>query len=145
MSLSWSTLLLLFLQLQSTELGRYIIISKVRDVVQGRLLIYSYSFQAFALLALTSAAFSVHAPGGYSYNRFSGPVSGKIIEVQVPAAEGARQHADYGYNHQQGRIDPETARYERLKTVDYKVRLCCLWPISICSMCSMRSIQVSCR
>lgn len=50
-------------------------------------------------------------------------MSGNIIEVQVPAARGipAQQHADYGYNHHAGKIDPETAKYERLKTVDYKV------------------------
>ncbi|XP_034824569.1 cuticle protein 21-like [Maniola hyperantus] len=82
----------------------------------------AFVLKTFALLALTSPAFSVYAPGGYSYNRFSGPVSGKIYEVQVPAAEGAQQHADYGYNHQQRQIDPETAKYERLKTVDYKAK-----------------------
>lgn len=72
---------------------------------------------------LGSAALGNQAPGGFSYNRFSGPVSGKIIEVQVPAARGvpAQQHADYGYDHQTGKIDPETAKYDRLKTVDYKV------------------------
>ncbi|KOB66690.1 putative cuticle protein [Operophtera brumata] len=59
--------------------------------------------------------------GGYSYNRFSGPVSGQIVEVQVPAAEGiaAQQHADYGYDHNTGKIHPDTARYAHLKTVDY--------------------------
>lgn len=65
------------------------------------------------------------APGGYSYSRFSGPVSGKIIEVQVPAAEGipAQQHADYGYDHKTGQIHPDTAQYAHLKTVDYVVSL----------------------
>lgn len=62
-------------------------------------------------------------PGGYSYNRFSGPVSGQIREIQVPAAEGlaAQQHADYGYNHHTGQIDPDTQKYAHLKTVDYVV------------------------
>lgn len=75
------------------------------------------------MLAIVSLVSSSHGPGGYSYNRFSGPVSGNIIEVQVPAARGipAQQHADYGYDHHAGKIDPETAKYERLKTVDYKV------------------------
>ncbi|CAH2241481.1 cuticle protein 7-like [Pararge aegeria] len=82
----------------------------------------AFVLKTFVVLALTSPAFTVHAPGGYSYNRFSGPVSGKIIEVQVPAAEGAQQHADYGYNHRQRQIDPETAKYDRLKTVDYKAK-----------------------
>lgn len=72
---------------------------------------------------LGSVVLGNQAPGGFSYNRFSGPVSGKIIEVQVPAAQGipAQQHADYGYDHRAGKIDPETAKYDRLKTVDYKV------------------------
>ncbi|XP_072941038.1 cuticle protein 8-like isoform X2 [Epargyreus clarus] len=75
----------------------------------------------FALLAVAAVASSNNAPGGYSWNRFSGPVSGKIIEVQVPAAEGipAQQHASYGYDHKTGKIHPETAKYARLKTVDY--------------------------
>lgn len=59
--------------------------------------------------------------GGYSYNRFSGPVSGQIVEVQVPAAIelAAQQHASYGYDHHKGEIDPETQKYAHLKTVDY--------------------------
>lgn len=45
------------------------------------------------------------------------------MEVQVPAAHGvpAQQHADYGYDHKAGKIHPETAKYDRLKTVDYVV------------------------
>lgn len=76
-------------------------------------------------MALSAGALSTHAPGGYSYNRFSGPVSGQIVEVQVPAAENiaAQQHASYGYDHKTGKIDPETAKYARLKTVDYVVRI----------------------
>ncbi|XP_041976799.1 cuticle protein 8-like [Aricia agestis] len=81
----------------------------------------AFVFKTLSLLASLALALGGHAPGGYSYNRFSGPVSGKIIEVQVPAAEGipAQQHADYGYDHKLGRIHPETAKYDRLKTVDY--------------------------
>ncbi|XP_022122172.1 cuticle protein 21 [Pieris rapae] len=77
-------------------------------------------FKTLVLVAFASYAYCSHAPG-YSYNRFSGPVSGKIVEVQVPAAHGvpAQQHADYGYDHQAGKINPETAKYDRLKTVDY--------------------------
>lgn len=75
---------------------------------------------SFALVSVTLAG---KAPGGYSYNRFSGPVSGQIVEVQVPAAEGipAQQHADYGYDHNTGKIHPDTSKYARLKTVDYVV------------------------
>ncbi|XP_052750470.1 cuticle protein 8-like isoform X2 [Galleria mellonella] len=71
-------------------------------------------------LALATVVLSGR-PGGYSYNRFSGPVSGQIVEVQVPAAEGipAQQHADYGYDHNTGKIHPDTAKYAHLKTVDY--------------------------
>lgn len=73
------------------------------------------------LAALATAA----PPGGYSYNKFSGPVSGQIREVQVPAAHGvpAQHHADYGYDHQTGRIHPDTAKYAHLKTVDYVVMI----------------------
>lgn len=76
-------------------------------------------------MALVSSVSSNQAPGGYSYNRFSGPVSGQIVEVEVPAAKNiaAQQHASYGYDHNAGQIDPETAQYARLKTVDYVVRL----------------------
>ncbi|XP_068630718.1 larval cuticle protein A2B-like [Battus philenor] len=78
-------------------------------------------FKIFSAVALASGVLSVHAPGGYSYNRFSGPVSGQIVEVQVPAAQNvaAQEHASYGYDHKAGQIDPETAKYARLKTVDY--------------------------
>ncbi|XP_038210645.1 cuticle protein 8-like [Zerene cesonia] len=81
-------------------------------------------FKTSILFAICSSALSNHPSSGYSYNRFSGPVSGKIIEVQVPAAHGlpAQQHADYGYDHQTGKINPETAKYDRLKTVDYVAR-----------------------
>ncbi|XP_028168288.1 cuticle protein 21-like [Ostrinia furnacalis] len=77
-------------------------------------------FKVLIPLALATVAVSVKS-GGYSYNRFSGPVSGKIIEVQVPAAQGipAQQHADYGYDHNSGQIHPDTAKYAHLKTVDY--------------------------
>ncbi|CAG4941714.1 unnamed protein product [Parnassius apollo] len=78
-------------------------------------------FKVFSIIVLASSALSSHAPGGYSYSRFSGPVSGQIVEVQVPAAENiaAQQHASYGYDHNTGKINPETAKYARLKTVDY--------------------------
>ncbi|CAH0728891.1 unnamed protein product, partial [Brenthis ino] len=84
----------------------------------------AFVFKTFTLLALGSAVLGNQSPGGFSYNRFSGPVSGKIIEVQVPAAQGipAQQHADYGYDHRAGKIDPEAAKYDRLKTVDYKAK-----------------------
>lgn len=73
-------------------------------------------------LALVSVGLSGKA-GGYSYNRFSGPVSGQIVEVQVPAAENiaAQQHADYGFDHNTGKIHPDTAKYAHLKTIDYVV------------------------
>ncbi|XP_050669129.1 cuticle protein 21-like [Leptidea sinapis] len=78
-------------------------------------------YKVIGLVAFVATVSSNRAPGGYSYNRFSGPVSGKIVEVQVPAAHGvpAQQHADYGYDHNAGKIHPETSKYERLKTVDY--------------------------
>lgn len=61
--------------------------------------------------------------GGYSYNRFSGPVSGQIEQIQVQAAQGqaAQQHADYGYDHLTGKINPDTQKYAHYKTVDYVV------------------------
>lgn len=45
------------------------------------------------------------------------------MEVQVPAAAGiaAQQHADYGYDHNTGKIHPDTSKYAHLKTVDYVV------------------------
>ncbi|XP_047527354.1 cuticle protein 21-like [Vanessa atalanta] len=84
----------------------------------------SFIFKTFTLVAVATVVSSSHAPGGFSYNRFSGPVSGKITEVQVPPAHGipAQQHADYGYDHKAGKINPETAKYDRLKTVDYKAK-----------------------
>lgn len=83
-----------------------------------------FSFQFLIPVALATAVLS-GKPGGYSYSRFSGPVSGQIVEVQVPAAEGiaAQQHADYGYDHKTGQIHPDTAKYAHLKTVDYVVRI----------------------
>lgn len=80
-------------------------------------------FQFFAPLALASIISAGKPPGGYSYNRFSGPVSGQIIEVKVPVAENiaAQEHADYGYDHKTGQIHPDTAKYAHLKTVDYIV------------------------
>ena len=88
------------------------------------MLIYIF-FQFLIPVALATVVLS-GKPGGYSYSRFSGPVSGQIVEVQVPAAEGlpAQQHADYGYDHKTGQIHPDTAKYAHLKTVDYVVRLC---------------------
>ncbi|XP_049866469.1 cuticle protein 21-like isoform X2 [Pectinophora gossypiella] len=82
--------------------------------------VYPPQYFSLTFLAITAVALAGR-PGGYSYNRFSGPVSGKIIEVQVPAAHGipAQQHASYGYDHQKGQIDPETQKYAHLKTVDY--------------------------
>lgn len=79
-----------------------------------------YVFQTIHFLTIVSLALAVKH-GGYSYNRFSGPVSGKIVEVQVPAALeiAAQQHASYGYDHNRGEIDPETQKYAHLKTVDY--------------------------
>ncbi|XP_075970795.1 cuticle protein 8-like [Anticarsia gemmatalis] len=81
----------------------------------------AFIFKFLAPVLLATAVLSGKPPGGYSYNRFSGPVSGKIVEVQVPAAEGipAQQHADYGYDHNSGQIHPDTAKYAHLKTVDY--------------------------
>ncbi|KPJ01530.1 Cuticle protein 7 [Papilio xuthus] len=78
-------------------------------------------FKVFVIVAFASSVSSNQAPGGYSYNRFSGPVSGQIVEVEVPAAKNiaAQEHASYGYDHNAGQIDPETAKYARLKTVDY--------------------------
>ncbi|XP_013187986.2 cuticle protein 19-like [Amyelois transitella] len=80
----------------------------------------AFLFKVLVPLALASMV-SSGRPGGYSYNRFSGPVSGQIVEVQVPAAVGiaAQQHADYGYDHKTGKIHPDTAKYARLQTVDY--------------------------
>ncbi|GBP84960.1 39S ribosomal protein L47, mitochondrial [Eumeta japonica] len=80
----------------------------------------AFVFKGAILLCVTSLASAGHA-GGYSYNKFSGPVSGQIREIQVPAAEGipAQQHADYGFDHQTGKIHPDTAKYAHLKTVDY--------------------------
>lgn len=81
-------------------------------------------FQVVSICTLLSVTLAApKGPGGYSYNRFSGPVSGQIREIQVPAAEGlaAQQHADYGYNHHTGQIDPDTQKYAHLKTVDYVV------------------------
>lgn len=79
-----------------------------------------FIFQTIHLLTLASLALA-GKHGGYSYNRFSGPVSGQIVEVQVPAAIelAAQQHASYGYDHHRGEIDPETQKYAHLKTVDY--------------------------
>lgn len=86
-------------------------------------LIYQGVFQILIPLTLASVAFC-GKHGGYSYNRFSGPVSGQIVEVQVPAAEGpAQQHADYGYDHNTGKVHPDTAKYAHLKTVDYVVSI----------------------
>ncbi|CAG9784921.1 unnamed protein product [Diatraea saccharalis] len=81
----------------------------------------AFVFKFLVPFALASVVLAGKAPGGYSYNRFSGPVSGRIIEVKVPAAENiaAQQHADYGYDHQTGKIHPDTAKYAHLKTVDY--------------------------
>ncbi|KAG7299820.1 hypothetical protein JYU34_016837 [Plutella xylostella] len=80
----------------------------------------AFIFKTMTILALAASAVSA-PPGGYSYNKFSGPVSGQIHEVQVAAAEGlpAQQHADYGYDHHTGKIHPDTAKYAHLKTVDY--------------------------
>lgn len=88
---------------------------------------YLTFFQFLAPVALATIVLSGAPPGGYSYNRFRGPVSGQIVEVQVPAAEGipAQQHADYGYDHQSGQIHPDTAKYAHLKTVDYVVSALC--------------------
>ncbi|PZC79456.1 hypothetical protein B5X24_HaOG216339 [Helicoverpa armigera] len=81
----------------------------------------AFVFKFLTPVLLATVVLSGKAPGGYSYSRFSGPVSGQIVEVQVPAAEGipAQQHADYGYDHQTGQIHPDTAKYAHLKTVDY--------------------------
>ncbi|KAJ0179770.1 hypothetical protein K1T71_004361 [Dendrolimus kikuchii] len=81
----------------------------------------AFLFKFVTSLALASFALAGKAPGGYSYNRFSGPVSGQIVEVKVPAAENiaAQEHADYGYDHKTGQIHPDTAKYAHLKTVDY--------------------------
>ncbi|CAB3243155.1 unnamed protein product [Arctia plantaginis] len=81
----------------------------------------AFLFKFLAPVALATVVLTGKPPGGYSYNRFRGPVSGQIVEVQVPAAEGiaAQQHADYGYDHQSGQIHPDTAKYAHLKTVDY--------------------------
>jgi hypothetical protein len=72
-------------------------------------------------LALVLGVKAQDGPGGFSYNRFSGPVSGQIQQIQVEAAKGqaAEQHADYGYDHKTGQINPETQKYAHYKTVDY--------------------------
>ncbi|KAJ2938281.1 hypothetical protein O0L34_g17630 [Tuta absoluta] len=80
----------------------------------------AFIFKTVTILAAMSVALAGR-PGGWSYNRFSGPVSGQIHEVRVPAAHGVaeQQHASYGYDHHKGQIDPETQKYAHLKTVDY--------------------------
>ncbi|XP_026328758.1 larval cuticle protein A1A-like [Hyposmocoma kahamanoa] len=80
----------------------------------------AFVYKTIHLLTVVSLALAAKH-GGYSYNRFSGPVSGQIVEVQVPAALeiAAQQHASYGYDHHRGEIDPETQKYAHLKTVDY--------------------------
>lgn len=75
-------------------------------------------------MAIVAAVAADEGQGGYSYNRFSGPVSGQIQQIQVEAPHGqaAQQHADYGYDHKTGQINPETQKYAHYKTVDYVVR-----------------------
>lgn len=89
-------------------------------------------FQTITFLTIGSLALAARH-GGYSYNRFSGPVSGQIIEVQVPAAEGipAQQHASYGYDHKKGEIDPDTQKYAHLKTVDYVVSIASIFSVKV--------------
>lgn len=74
-------------------------------------------------MAIVAAVAADEGQGGYSYNRFSGPVSGQIqqIKVEAPHGQAAQQHADYGYDHKTGQINPETQKYAHYKTVDYVV------------------------